>query len=255
MRSLSQVGQTSSSGHGGGPSGNSIAGPSGGGFSLNFSPSIKESAQASGIGLGIFGANAGLAALTAGELTIPYVGWVAAGASILFQLLDNLFGGSSDSAATPRQLLQGGRHPLYGPILGIKKGLTPTEKTAADDPPVYPTIATAVRGVAPVANARSLETGNESAGAIVPSGKGYTYTDPGDTHNPCGGYLHVPGNAVASYHTHPATCQGGVPEEPSPDDFAYVKGSRIPLYYITPSGKIFELPVNGPPRPLEETPR
>ncbi len=130
VRSLSEAGQTSSQGSGGGPAGSAVAGPSGGGFSPNFSPSITESAEASGVSLGIQGANALLGALTAGELAIPYVGWVAAAASALFQLFDDLFNGSSDTPPTPRKLLHG-RHPLYPMILAIQGGLIPTEGSAA----------------------------------------------------------------------------------------------------------------------------
>ena len=100
-----------------------------------------------------------------------------------------LFGGSG-APPIPRQLLHG-RHPLYDWILGLPVGLIATEASAADIRPVYPTVDTAVRGVAPLANGLSSKTGNESGGAIVPSGKGYTYTGPEDVGSPCGGHLNA----------------------------------------------------------------
>ena len=130
VRSLAEAGQTSSSGSNIGPSGNSIAGPSGGGFSPNFSPSVKEGAEAYGVDVGVYAALTGInLALVPLELTIPVVGWIAAAASLLYVLFDDLFGGSSSSPPIPRQLLHG-RHPLYPDILGVSDGLIPTMDSA-----------------------------------------------------------------------------------------------------------------------------
>src|SRR5579864_4682193 len=63
VRSLSEAGQTSSSGAGGGPSGNAIAGSSGGGFSPNFSQSPQESGEALGVGAGAAAGTAGFIAV------------------------------------------------------------------------------------------------------------------------------------------------------------------------------------------------
>ena len=140
VRSLSETGQTSSSGPSGGPAGNASAGPSGGSFSPNFSTSPQESGEALGVGAGAAAGTAGfIAAYNAflvaaegaslGYLTpVVVVSLIAEG---LFELFDDLFGGS-DNPPTPRQLLHG-RHPLYPVILGIQNGLIPDEKSAGPE--------------------------------------------------------------------------------------------------------------------------
>jgi hypothetical protein len=147
MRSPSETGQTSSQGAGGGsagsggggggggPAGNPLAAPSGGGSSPNFSQSPQESGEAFGVGAGAEAATAGFIAaynaflvgaegVSLGYATpVVVVGLIAEG---LFELLDDLFGGSSSEPPTPRQLLHA-RHPLYPVILGFPDGEIPTE--------------------------------------------------------------------------------------------------------------------------------
>ena len=62
------------------------------------------------------------------------IGWLldaAIGASIgaTVSFFEALFGGSSDTPPTPRQLLHG-RHPLYPVILGVPEGEIPDEVSA-----------------------------------------------------------------------------------------------------------------------------
>jgi hypothetical protein len=147
MRSPSETGQTSSQGAGGGsagsggggggggPAGNPLAAPSGGGSSPNFSQSPQESGEAFGVGAGAEAATAGFIAaynaflvgaegVSLGYATpVVVVGLIAEG---LFELLDDLFGGSSSEPPTPRQLRHK-RHPLYPVILGFPNGLIPDE--------------------------------------------------------------------------------------------------------------------------------
>ena len=144
MRSPSETGQTSSSGSGGGPAGNGGGGGGGGGGSNPFLPafnpiptsgsqiagSVVNQAEAAGAGLAAYGAlwgtSALVAALTAGEVAIPVVGWIAAVGTGLFELFDELFGGGSSEPPTPRQLRHQ-RHPLYPVILGFPDGLIPDQ--------------------------------------------------------------------------------------------------------------------------------
>jgi len=144
VRSLSETSQTSSQGAGGGPAGNGGGGGGGGGGGSNpFLPAynpfptsgsqiagnFQNVAEAAGAGLAALGANWGIssvvAALTAGEVVIPVVGWIAAVGTGLFELFDELFGGGSEPPP-PRQLVHA-RHPLYPVILGFPEGLIPTE--------------------------------------------------------------------------------------------------------------------------------
>jgi hypothetical protein len=142
VRSLSEAGQTSSSGPGGGSGGGSgfggqsagqSAGNGSGGFSPNFSPSLQQGAEAYGVFVGanaaVQGITALIAYLTAGEVVLGPPGWIAAAASGLFVLFDDLFGGGGSSPQIPRQLRHG-RHPLYPVMLGVPNGLIPTEASA-----------------------------------------------------------------------------------------------------------------------------
>jgi hypothetical protein len=146
VRSLSEAGQTSSSGPGGGSGGGSgfggqsagqSAGNGSGGFSPNFSPSLQQGAEAYGVYVGANAAVQGITALvaylTAGEVALGPPGWIAAAASGLFVLFDDLFGGGSDNPAPPRQLRHG-RHPLYPVMLGVPDGLIPTMGSAGAPP-------------------------------------------------------------------------------------------------------------------------
>ncbi len=108
-------------------------------------------------------------------------------------------------------------------------------------------------GAAPVANALTARTGNEAGGAIVPSGRGFTYTGPTAYNDPCENYVRYPDNSVATYHTHPATCEGGAPDELSELDKELVNRDKAhrPLYYITPGGRIYKYTHGGPAKPLD----
>ena len=130
VRSLSETSQTSSSGTGG-PSGNSIAAPSGGG-----GPNVGRNAAIGTAAGAPFGGLAVLSLLwvadgaTGGSATpLAIVGSIIDG---LVQLFLDIFGGS-DSPPIPRQVLHG-RHPLYDAILGIQLGLLPDESSAGTPP-------------------------------------------------------------------------------------------------------------------------
>jgi hypothetical protein len=124
VRSLSEAGQTSSSGSGSGPSGNSIAGPSGSGPDVG-----RNAAIASGPGVATAAALAALSYMwgvdigSGGILTpAAIIGSIIDG---LVQLFLDIFGGS-DTPPIPRQLLHA-RHPLYPDILGVSDDLIPDE--------------------------------------------------------------------------------------------------------------------------------
>jgi hypothetical protein len=108
--------------------------------------------------------------------------------------------------------------------------------------------------VAPVTHALTARTGNEAGGAIVPSGRGFTYTGPMAYNDPCENYVRYPDNSVATYHTHPATCPGGDPEKLSDVDEAFVKADleHRPLYFITPSGQVYKYIYGKPLQPLNK---
>jgi hypothetical protein len=130
VRSLSEVGQTGTSGPGGGPAGNAIAPPSGGG-------GVPDAALDAGIAdaasnasqLGVY---FGLEALGDVKLAAPLLPAgpvptiIAAAALALFDIFDAIFGGGSDTPVIPRQLRHN-RHPLYPVILGVSDGLIPDE--------------------------------------------------------------------------------------------------------------------------------
>jgi hypothetical protein len=249
-RSLSEAGETGTSGPGGGPAGNAIAPPSGGGGNGSFGQwyvgQLNPFSTSQQLG------NLPDIGITVNEVSyvIP-LGIIAQIADELASFFDWLLGGSDSPPPTPRQLLHH-RHPLYDCILGLPEGLATTEASAAD-PPTYSTVEGAVKAVAPLANALSSKTGNECGGAIVPSGNGYTYTGPNPYSDPCLNHVEYPGDSVATYHTHPATCKEGVPDQPSEYDKNLVDKadpSHRPLYYITPSGEIYLYPHGGPARPL-----
>ena len=131
MRSLSETSQTSSSGNNGGPSGNAIARPSGGGGgvpSAALDAGVADAANNAAL-LGTYGALEllGQAKLAAALLPLgPIPAIIATAALVLFDIFDAIFGGGSDTPPTPRQLLHA-RHPLYPVILGVPEGLIPTE--------------------------------------------------------------------------------------------------------------------------------
>jgi hypothetical protein len=181
----------------------------------------------------------GIGIAEAGPLPTPGLG----GAKDLISFVTSLFDDGGDGAEIPRQARHS-KHPASGGVIGVSGGLIVTQESK-----VYPTIDDAVRAAAPVANALTARTGNEAGGAILRSGKGYTYTAPVDLHDPCGhsgstpgaGYLYLPPGYVASYHTHPSTCSDGVPNDPSPHDYRYAFSSKAPVFYITPSGRIYKV--------------
>ena len=120
---MSETSQTSSSGTGG-PSGNSIAGPSGSGPDVG-----RNAAIASGPGVATAAALAALSYMwgvdigSGGILTpAAIIGSIIDG---LVQLFLDIFGGS-DTPPIPRQLLHA-RHPLYPDILGVSDDLIPDE--------------------------------------------------------------------------------------------------------------------------------
>ena len=255
-RTLSQVAQQSidgapGSGSGGAASGGSLGsfGPSQhygdpGGNSLSQDLSDLATVAKAYLSAG------GITLDFGGESPIPIPGLGSLG---ILSSIASMFE-SGDSHDLPRQM-QKGRHPIYVKQIGLSEGLVPTQKS-----PVYATVEDAVRAAAPLANSVSSKTGNETGGAIVVSGKGYTYTAPQDLHDPCGhtgdtrgaGYLYLPPGSVASYHTHPSTCKDGVPSEVSQEDFDFALGSNLALYYIEPNGQIHELTPGGVVRPLEK---
>jgi hypothetical protein len=146
VRSLSETGQTSSSGPGGGPSGNAIGAPSGSsGFGFNFPSSIGAEPENSSEGqtgrttitvTGAAAAGATIGAIVGAAVGNPLAGSVigaAVGAIVggIASVFD-LFGGGG-SPPTPRQLLHG-RHPLYPVMLGVPDGLIPDETCEALPP-------------------------------------------------------------------------------------------------------------------------
>ena len=260
VRSLSEVGQTSSQ-SAGGPAGSAFAALSGASNSGLFSPN-NYATNAENIGGGVAaGALAGF--LLGGEVggtgggPAGYVVGALIGGAIgaIASLVEDLLGGGSPPLL--RQLLHA-RHPLYRDIIRVSAGEIPDEKSAAPtncsaDP--YATVDGAVRAVAPLANAMSARTGNECGGAIIATPGGYAYTGPVEPAgaSPCGGFQSLPPGYVASYHTHPATCSGGVPSEPSQDDLDFAARSKAPVYFITPGGEISVIkPGGGPVVPLQK---
>ena len=230
VRSLSEVGQTSSSGPG--PSGNSIAAPSGGGQQSYWSWVGQQDAN---LLKSLLGPNLSFN-INETSYYAPS-GPIVQGIESLISFFDSLFGGS-DNPPTPRQLLHG-RHPLYDQLLGVSRGLTPSEATAAEDPPAYPTVDAAVRAVQPAAVSRfRTNGGREAYGYIYPSGNSFTYTGPFDAPGRFGGEINVPSGFAASYHTH---SESGLL---SKSDEVFLNQSGKPMYILTvlPNG---EPPQNG----------
>ena len=123
MRSLSEVGQTSSSGPG--PSGHAVARPSGGGQQSYWSWVGQQDAN---LLKSLLGPNVGVSSTEGTSYFVP-VGVIVQGVESLVSFFDWLFGGP-DNPPTPRQLLHG-RHPLYDGILGIRPSEAPTEGSEA----------------------------------------------------------------------------------------------------------------------------
>jgi hypothetical protein len=116
VRSLSEVGQTGTSGPGGGPAGNAIAPPSGGGDGsfghwyvnnvLDPSSTGNQLGNLPDIG---FSSEAGSFVIPLGTIAQIIEEWVS--------FFEWLFGGGG-TPVIPRQLLHN-RHPLYDAILGV----------------------------------------------------------------------------------------------------------------------------------------
>jgi hypothetical protein len=144
-RSLSEVGETSSS-QGACPSGNAIGARSGSsGFGISFpssvgaEPETSSEGQTGGTAISVTGATA--LGATIGAVVGAAVGNPLAGAfigaavgaiagDIVNFLFGDLFGGGSPPI--PRQLRHQ-RHPLYPAILGVPDGLIPDEASAAQN--------------------------------------------------------------------------------------------------------------------------
>jgi hypothetical protein len=133
VRSLSEVGQTSSQGSGGSggfsPSGMAIAPPSVSTGGLSGQSVLNDSQQALQVGTDIYvGANALGLALFSPEWTIPLavpLAIIGGAIDFLVKFFEDLFGGGS-TPEIPRQLRHK-RHPLYPVILGFPDGLIPDE--------------------------------------------------------------------------------------------------------------------------------
>jgi hypothetical protein len=125
VRSASQTSATSTSGSGSGTSGSAIAAPSGsGGIPSAAGDYAVAMAADNAATLGTAGALEllGYAKLAAALLPAgPILVTVATAVLILFDIFDELFGGS-DSPPIPRKLLHG-RHPLYPNIIGVPVSL------------------------------------------------------------------------------------------------------------------------------------
>ena len=131
VRSLSETSATSTQGANGGPAGQAIGGPSGGGS--NAGRNAVVAGAAGGVdfaALSVLGYIWAADGASGGFLTVPAI--VASILDGLVQLFLDIFDGGSDSPPTPRKLLHG-RHPLYA-ILGIQLGLLPSEDSAGTPP-------------------------------------------------------------------------------------------------------------------------
>ena len=138
-RSLTEAGETSAGGTGGGfsPAGNAIARPSSVSVS-GFDPTNLHNDERSAESVGGGAAAGALAGALIGTEGGPFgaLAGAAIGASIgaAVSFFEALFGGGSNTPPTPRQLLHG-RHPLYLEILGIQNGLIPDAVSAAPRTP------------------------------------------------------------------------------------------------------------------------
>jgi len=139
VRSLSEVGQTSSSGPGGGsggagggggfsPAGMAIPLPSGSSGGLSPQSVANDYQQALQVGTDVYeGASALGLAFGETPLALP-LAIIAEDVDFLVNFFEDIFGGGS-TPEIPRQLMHG-RHPLYPVILGIQDGLIPEEVSA-----------------------------------------------------------------------------------------------------------------------------
>ncbi len=130
VRSLSEQGQTSSNGSGGGPSGRAISPPSGSSGGLSPQSVYNDTQQALQVGTDIY-AGAWVLGLALGnpEVAIalaPPLAIIGGAVDFVVNFFEDIFGGGS-SSETPRQLLSR-RHPLYPKIIGVSEGLIPTER-------------------------------------------------------------------------------------------------------------------------------
>ena len=167
VRSLSETGQTSSSGNNGGPSGSAIAGPSGSSGS-GFNPASVSNIETSAENVGGGAAAGALAGLYIGTEAGPIGALAGAviGATIgaVASFFEEIFGGGSDSAQIPRQLLHGS-HPLYRDIVGVPVGLITDEASA-------PVLAKCDLVQSPPSGTLALATALEAAGEADALGGG-----------------------------------------------------------------------------------
>ena len=138
VRSLSQVGETSSGGGSGGgfsPAGMAIPLPSGSSGGLSPQSVLNDSQQALQVGNDIYQTSYRIG-LSYGQpeaisLALP-LAIIGGAVDFLVNFFEDIFGGGG-SPETPRQLLYG-RHPLNGGILGIQENLIPDERPSAEKP-------------------------------------------------------------------------------------------------------------------------
>jgi len=134
VRSLSEVGQTSSSGPGGGPSGTALTLPSGSSDGLSPQSVLNDSQQALQVGNDIYQSFNVLRPFLGKEASDALAGYalplaiIGGGIDFLVNFFEDIFGGGS-SPEIPRQLLHG-RHPLYPDLVGAPDGLIPDEASA-----------------------------------------------------------------------------------------------------------------------------
>lgn len=137
VRSLSEAGQTSTSGSNGGPAGNAVARSGGGG---GVPTAVTDAAAADTAATAAF--NGGYIALNLlgfekiaplyGAGLVP--GIVATAALALFDIFDAIFGNGGSNPPLPRQL-DHGRHPLYPDILAVSVSLI-VDEVSAGKPPI-----------------------------------------------------------------------------------------------------------------------
>ncbi len=137
VRSLSEQGQTSSNGSGGGPAGRAISPPSGSSGGLSPQSVYNDTQQALQVGTDIY-AGAWVLGLALGnpEVAIalaPPLAIIGGAVDFVVNFFEDIFGGGS-SSETPRQLLSR-RHPLYPKIIGVSEDLIPTEGSPVLDLP------------------------------------------------------------------------------------------------------------------------
>ena len=176
VRSLSEAGQTGSSGTGGGPSARQVP----------YGPGSQGNGSFGHWYVGQLGPNSELGDIP--DIPVPAAEglyyWIPAGEIAqdieeLVSFFEWLFGGSS-APPTPRQLFHG-RHPLYPQILGIQNGLIPTEGSPTsgqgrplakndDIEPGAGPIAALTVGLETAGTAEELGGGPEDAAADVVAG-------------------------------------------------------------------------------------